>query len=113
MPNLRNFFKGKVNIKIIDGYNLLTDYDNDRFGTIETESDLNRIGIAYNQYVGYLIKKQIVLKEFVKQPYDYPVGNVYYVSIDAQYENAKTHQYFFIINGHKQFEIYEYKIEIL
>ena len=49
----------------------------------------------------------------VKQPYDYPVGNVYYISIDAQYENAKTRQYFFIINGHKQFEIYEYKIEIL
>lgn len=59
MPNLRNFFKGKVNIKIIDGYNLLTDYDNDRFGTIETESDLNRIGIAYNQYVGYLIKNKL------------------------------------------------------
>ena len=63
--------------------------------------------------MGYLIKKQIVLKKFVKQPYDYPVGNVYYISIDAQYENAKTHQYFFIINGHKQFKIYEYKIEIL
>lgn len=80
------FFKGKVNINIIDGHNLLTDYEDDRFGTIETESDLNRIGIA---------------------------GNVYYISIDVQYENAKTHQYFFIINGHKQFEIYEYKIEIL
>ena len=107
------FFKGKVNINIIDGHNLLTDYEDDRFGTIETESDFNRIGIAYNQYVGCLIKKQIVLKEFVKQPYDYPVGNVYYISIDAQYENAKTHQYLFIINGHKQFKIYEYKIEIL
>ena len=40
----------------------------------KTESDLNRIGGAYNQYVGSLIEKQIVLKEFVNQPYDYPVG---------------------------------------
>ena len=72
------FFEGQVNIRITDGHNLLTDYEYNYFGTIETESDLNRIGGAYNQYVGSLIEKQIVLNEFVNQPYDYPVGNVYY-----------------------------------
>lgn len=61
-------FEGQVNIRITDGHNLLTDYEYNYFGTIETESDLNRIGRAYNQYTGSLIKKQIVLKEFVNQP---------------------------------------------
>ncbi|WP_277056438.1 hypothetical protein [Treponema socranskii] len=107
------FFEEQVNIRITDGHNLLTDYEYNYFGTIETESDLNRIGGAYNQYVGSLIKKQIVLKEFVNQPYDYPVGNVYYVNVDVQYKNARTYQYFFIINEHNQFKIYEHKIEIL
>ena len=107
------FFEEQVNIRITDGHNLLTDYEYNYFGTIETESDLNRIGRAYNQYVGSLIKKQIVLKESVNQPYDYPVGNVYYVNVDVQYKNAKTYQYFFIINEHNQFKIYEHKIEIL
>jgi len=56
------FFEEQVNIRITDGHNLLTDYEYNYFGTIETESDLNRIGGAYNQYVGSLIKKCLLCK---------------------------------------------------
>ena len=40
-------------------------------------------------------------------------SEMFIISVDVQYKNAKTHQYFFIINEHNQFKIYEHKIEIL
>ena len=111
---LKNFFfEEKVNINIADGHSLLTDYENNLFGTIKSESDFHRIYTTCNQYLGNLRQKQIVSKKFVLQPYDYPVGNIYYLDMNVQFENAESHQHFFIINEHGQFKIYEVKIEIL
>ena len=51
-----------------------------------------------------------VSKDFDSQPYDYPIGNIYYIKINVEYENVKTNEYFFIVKTEEKFKIYELKI---
>ena len=36
---------------------------------------------AYRNKAGKIIKKMEVSKDFDSQPYDYPIGNIYYIKI--------------------------------
>ena len=54
-----------------------------------------------------------VSKDFDSQPYDYPIGNIYYIKINVEYENVKTNEYFFIVKTEEKFKIYELKIVLL
>jgi hypothetical protein len=59
------------------------------------------------------IRENILTKEFDSQPYDYPVGNIFYVKVSNEYEKKVINDYFFIIKDEDCLKIYELKKVIL
>ena len=106
------FYKNKLNI-YIESNQIIENYNN--YNYLGKIHNINEIQLyqAYRNKAGKIIKKMEVSKDFDSQSYDYPIGNIYYIKINVEYENLKTNEYFFIVKTEEKFKIYELKIVLL
>jgi hypothetical protein len=90
------FYDGNINISVRDGIHPTTDYERNYYGLIASEEDFKKIASNYKEHAGINVIKEFTSMEFVLQPYDYPVGNVYFVELKNKYQNCETYEKFFI-----------------
>ena len=95
--DMKKYFYGEnVNIKIKDGSHPLTDYGKSYYGNIDSEDSYKKIASNYKQHMGDFIKKEFASMEFVLQPYDYPIGNIFFAELRGKYQNYESYENFFI-----------------
>ena len=106
------FYENKINISI-ESKMIMENYNDYNFlGKIH---NINEIPVYqfYKKRAGKILKTIYLSEEFDPQPYDYPIGNIYYVKLNIEYQNVKTNEYFFIVKDEEKFRIYELKIILL
>ena len=99
-----DFYEKKLNIRIESNIIIKNYEDNDYLGLIREEKDMALYSNFKNK-AGKCIKWNIIKYEFDTQPYDYPIGNIFYVVAKCEYKNAKTTDFFFITDEFKIYEI--------
>ena len=106
------FYENKLNISI-ESNRIIENYNNyDYLGKIHSISEIQLYQV-YKNKAGKFIKIVGLNKEFDSQPYDYPIGNIYYIKVNVEYQNLKTNEYFFMVKDKERFRIYELKIVLL
>ena len=106
------FYENKLNISI-ESNRIVENYNNyDYLGKIHSISEIQLYQV-YKNKAGKFIKIVGLNKEFDSQPYDYPIGNIYYIKVNVEYQNLKTNEYFFMVKDKERFRIYELKIVLL
>ena len=106
------FYENKLNISI-ESNRIIENYNNyDYLGKIHSISEIQLYQV-YKNKAGKFIKIVGLNKEFDSQPYDYLIGNIYYIKVNVEYQNLKTNEYFFMVKDKERFRIYELKIVLL
>lgn len=95
---LKNEFYNQT-VKIsIEYNNTYSKYDltNEYMGEIRNSKSFEKIFHSFNNFAGDMKTLYIESVIFSKQPYDYPIGNIYYLVLKKEYKNLSTKEIFFI-----------------
>ena len=96
--NVEEFFHEKK-VQISIEYNdTFTKYDSGKeyMGIITNSFTFDSIYHNFSKYAGNFETMKIESVIFSKQPYDYPIGNVFYLVLETKYKKFKTKEIMFI-----------------
>ena len=105
------FFEKKINISI-EYNNVYSKYDDEKtyMGEILNINDFENIYGDFINFVGNLEKIQILEAFFSKQPYGYPIENIFYIRIEKIYSKITTQEILIISKDTEK--VYEHIIYI-